>query len=233
MATTARVLDRQELDAMVDELLADFPPDRTEPEVFWGEQFDRGLGVGALPRRARRPRGLARAAGTGAAADPQGRCDQPGPPQHHRVRDGGAHVGRPRHRRADRPLPAADLHLRGDLVPALLRAGRRLGRGQPRHAGGARRRRVGDQRAEGVDHGRAPRSASDSCWPAPTPTSRSTGASPASWSTCRRRGWRCGRSTRSPVRRSSTRSSSPTHALPTPTVSAGWARVGASPSRPS
>jgi len=28
---------------MVDELLADLPPDRTEPEVFWGEQFDRGL----------------------------------------------------------------------------------------------------------------------------------------------------------------------------------------------
>ena len=28
---------------MVDELLADFPPERTEPEVFWGEQFDRGL----------------------------------------------------------------------------------------------------------------------------------------------------------------------------------------------
>jgi alkylation response protein AidB-like acyl-CoA dehydrogenase len=43
VTTTAKVLDRQELDAMVDELLADLPPDRTEPEVFWGEQFDRGL----------------------------------------------------------------------------------------------------------------------------------------------------------------------------------------------
>ena len=28
---------------MVDELLVGLPPERTEPEVFWGEQFDRGL----------------------------------------------------------------------------------------------------------------------------------------------------------------------------------------------
>ena len=49
VTTTARVLDRQELDAMVDELLADLPPDRTEPEVFWGEQFDRGLALVHFP----------------------------------------------------------------------------------------------------------------------------------------------------------------------------------------
>ena len=55
---------------MVDELLADLPPDRTEPEVFWGEQFDRGLawvhfpvGRGGLGVSARAP-------GPGAATHP-------------------------------------------------------------------------------------------------------------------------------------------------------------------
>ena len=43
----------------------------------------------------------------------------------------------------------------GDLVPALFRAGRRLRRRGPAHAGRARRRWLGDQRPEGLDLRRA------------------------------------------------------------------------------
>jgi len=44
MADTAtKELTTQEIDTMVDQLLADFPPATTEPRVFFGEQFDRGL----------------------------------------------------------------------------------------------------------------------------------------------------------------------------------------------
>ncbi len=34
----------EEIDEMVDELLASFPPASTDPKIFLGEQFDRGLG---------------------------------------------------------------------------------------------------------------------------------------------------------------------------------------------
>ena len=51
----------------------------------------------------------------------------------------------------------------------------------PEDHGGARRRRVGDQRPEGVDHPAATTPTTASCWPAPTPTRRSTRASPTCW----------------------------------------------------
>ena len=57
----------------------------------------------------------------------------------------------PRHRRAAAALAASAVDRRGGLVPAVLRAGRRVGPGQPGHPRGARRRRVDGQRAEGVD----------------------------------------------------------------------------------
>ena len=39
-----REISIADIDLMVDELLVDFPPASTEPAVFLGEQFDRGLG---------------------------------------------------------------------------------------------------------------------------------------------------------------------------------------------
>ena len=62
--------------------------------------------------------------------------------------------------------------------------------------GGARRRRVGRQRAEGVDVGRPRSPTSACCWPAPIPTCRSTRASPTSRSTCTSPASRSGRSAR-------------------------------------
>ena len=53
------------------------------------------------------------------------------------------------------PAPAADR--RGGVVPAVQRAVGRLGPRRAHHHGGARRRRVGRQRPEGVEHQRAPR----------------------------------------------------------------------------
>ncbi len=52
---------------------------------------------------------------------------------------------------------AADPHRRGDVVPAVQRARQRLRPRRADDAGRARRRRVGRQRSEGVEHERAPR----------------------------------------------------------------------------
>ena len=62
-----------------------------------------------------------------------------------------------RHRRAEAPVPPEDPVGRGAVVPGILRAQRRLRSRQHPDACGARRRRVGDHRSEGVDHARAPR----------------------------------------------------------------------------
>ena len=56
-----------------------------------------------------------------------------------------------------RALPAADRQRAGGVVPALQRARRRLRPREPADQGRARRRRVGHQRPEGVDVGRAGR----------------------------------------------------------------------------
>ena len=56
------------------------------------------------------------------------------------------------HRGAEEVLPAQDPLGRDRLVPGLQRARRRLRPGQPRHQGRARRRRVGHQRPEDLDH---------------------------------------------------------------------------------
>ena len=60
-----------------------------------------------------------------------------------------------RHRRAAAALPAADLPRRDDLVPAVLRAGRRLRPGQPDDQGHQGRRRLAHHRPEDLDHRRA------------------------------------------------------------------------------
>ena len=66
-----------------------------------------------------------------------------------------AHPVRLRHRRAEEALRAGGPARRRGLVPALLRAGRRLRSGRAAHARRARRRRLGDQRPEDLDLGRA------------------------------------------------------------------------------
>ena len=60
-------------------------------------------------------------------------------------------------RGAEAGVPAQDPARRDALVPGLQRAELGLGSRQPEDVGRARRRRVGDQRAEGVDDGRTPR----------------------------------------------------------------------------
>ena len=75
-------------------------------------------------------------------------------PGRRRSRRSGDHeVG---HRRAEGALPAPDRSPRGDLVPAVLRAGCRLRPRGPGDACGARRRHVVGPRPEGVDESRRP-----------------------------------------------------------------------------
>ena len=98
-------------------------------------------------------------------------------PRRHRRRHARADDHRPRHRGAEGALPRADAPRRRGVVPAVLRAGRRLG---PRGGADARaprgRRHVGAQRPEGVDDQRAVRRRTACCWRAPTPSSPSTRA---------------------------------------------------------
>ena len=134
--------------------------------------------------------------------------------QHPRPRHGRPDDHRVRHRRAEAALPAEDPHLRGDLVPGLLRAQRGL---RPRLAPDPRRqgrRPLRRQRPEGVDVARAHRRLDDAAGPHRSRARPSTRASPTSCSTCTRPASPCGRSSRSPATRSSTRCSSTTCACP-------------------
>ncbi len=90
----------------------------------------------------------------------------------------------------------------------------------------ARRGWVGRQRPEGVDVDGAAPPTGASCWRAPTPRSRSTTASRASWSTCSTpTASTSGRCASSPATRCSTRCSSTTSSCPT-TASSGQANDG-------
>ena len=87
--------------------------------------------VRALPRRPRWARGRAEAAGGGQpAARGGGRTDRVRRATH-RVRHGRAHDRHPRHRGAEASVPAAAVHRRRDVVPAVQRAGRGLRRRRP------------------------------------------------------------------------------------------------------
>ncbi len=90
----------------------------------------------------RRRRGVGRAGWPGAAAR-------------------GPHDRGARHRCAEAALPARHRHGHQGLVPAVQRAGRGLRPRGPDHFRGARRRRVGRERPEGVDLGRAGRGPRD------------------------------------------------------------------------
>ena len=91
---------------------------------------------------------------------------------------------RVRHRRAEAALPHEAAARRGDLEPAVQRAGRRLRRRVTLDDRGSRRRRVGAStaRRSGRRARSTPTSARSSAAPIPTP--RSTRASPRSSSTC-------------------------------------------------
>ena len=82
----------------------------------------------------------------GAAAHERDRARH-GRADDHGARDGGAEAA----------LPAEDAHGRGDLVPGLLRAGRRLRPRGRAHADRGQGRPLPRQRAEGLVVGRAPR----------------------------------------------------------------------------
>ena len=138
----------------VDELLRDHPPSKTDPQEFLGAQFDHGLAWVHFPEGSRRARRRPRPSAGRRRSAARRRRARPDAAQLHGHRDDGADDGCLRQRRAAAALPAYRVHVRGDLVPDVLRAGRRVRRRIARDARRARRRRVGDQRPEGLDdHG--------------------------------------------------------------------------------
>ena len=119
----------------------------------------RGLGLGGsvvarrllragIDARGRRDRG--------GGADPGGRRRSSGRRRH---RAGRADDPRPRIARAEGSAAAPHRHRRGHVVPAVQRAGQRIRPRRAHHPGRPRRRRVGRQRPEGVEHQRPPRRA--------------------------------------------------------------------------
>ena len=126
-----------------------------------------GRGRRARPAALRRPAGplalrvLRRAASAGRSRSADGRADDPD------ARDA----------RPDRAARAADPRGPRRVVPAVQRAGRRLGSRGAHHPRGAGRRAVDHQRAEGVEQHGAARRTTACCSRAPTPTCRSMPAS--------------------------------------------------------
>ena len=206
-------------------------PASSDPREFLGARFDAGLawvyfpgGIGGLdlPRELS-VAGRSRAGRGGRAAG--GRSTK-----RHRDGHGGADDRRLRHRRAAAKVPAAVVHWGTPLLPAVQRAGCWIGPGRGGHPRGPRRRRLGRQRAEGVDVDGAARADGD-----PGRTYRPDGAQTSRPDLLlvrhdRIRVSTSGRCARSPARPSSTRSSSPMSGCPTPTGSAP--RVAAGRSRP-
>ena len=123
------------------------------------------------------------------------------------------------------------LRRRDALVPGLQRAELGLRPGQPEDVRRARRRRVGDQRPEGVDDRRPPRRLLLPARPAPTPTRRSTRASPTCSCRCASPASRCAASPSPTGRPSSARSSSTTPAARRTTSSAASTTGGRWPTR--
>ncbi len=143
--------DEQRVIDLVDDLLASFPPKETDPKVFLGEQFDRGLawvhfpeGHGGLDLSPKLQKTINERVFARRRAEPL----LPQPDRLRHVRADGRGVGQ---RGAEDAVPAPAVHGRGDLVPAVLRAGRRFRLRRPVGPRRARRRRVDRQRPEGVD----------------------------------------------------------------------------------
>ncbi len=113
-----------------------------------------GPGLGPLPRGRRRSRPRPEAAADRQRADLRRRRARTRSPQPDRLRHVRPDRRRVGHRGAEAALPAAAVHRRGDLVPALQRAGRGLRLRRPVVPRREGRRRVDRQRPEGVDDAR-------------------------------------------------------------------------------
>ena len=88
-------------------------------------------------------------------AEEMARVNAPRADQRPRHRDRGADDHRPRHRSPEAALPQAHPHRRGHLVPALLRAERRIRPGRPQDQRGKRGRPLRGQRSEDLDQRRS------------------------------------------------------------------------------
>ncbi len=120
--STTLTTDEQRVIDLTTELLESFPPKDTAPAEFLGQQFDRGLawvhfpegngGLGLNPKlqTADQRAGLRRWRSERDVSQPD------------RARDDRPHRRRVGERGAEAALPAAAVHGRGDLVPAVLRA---------------------------------------------------------------------------------------------------------------
>ena len=205
LAVVCDPMDADQILALTDQLLAEHDPaDRID---FRGAQYDLGLawvhfpeGFGGLGADAKLQRVVEdRLRGAGVKYTEIG------------WNGFGLFLAAPDDRRARAagdegpPAPSA-VHRRGDLVPAVQRARRRERPRVARDPGRARRRRVGRQRPEGVEHARAHGRPRDARRPHRPRRAQAPRASPTSRSTCTRRASRCGRCGRSPARPSSTRS---------------------------
>ena len=197
--------ETRQVEEALDALLAANDPKAIDNVAFRGARYDAGLawvhfpkgfgGLGVRPElnklvEQRRPRR---------------RCpaDQSGHVLHGPRRPDDRH---PRQRRGQRALPAPDVHGRGGVVPAVLRAGRRLRLRRARHAGGPRRRRVDRQRPEGLEHAGPHRRLRHARHPHRPRRAEAQGDDVLRARHARRRASRCARCARSPARRSSTRS---------------------------
>ncbi len=150
-ATTTTATDdlTAEVTAWLD---ANWDPDLTVEE-WWGRLGPSGWAVPTWPVESY-GKGLSRSEGvrvmqTISGYPRAGRARWP----RHAAR--GPHDLHPRHRRAEGALPPRHRHRQAGLVPALQRARRGLRPRRSQHARRARRRRVGRQRSEGLDLGRA------------------------------------------------------------------------------
>ena len=127
-----------------------------EVRLAWDRELSAGgwLGVG-WPRGVRRTRARpARGDRLRVRVRPR---ERPVPGHRQRPRPARPDAARDGQRGAEEALPAADPRRRGTVGPGLQRAGRRLRPRVGAHPRGARRRRVGGQRPEGLDLLRHPR----------------------------------------------------------------------------
>ena len=127
---------------------------RAEPEAH-PEAARRRRVRGAALAAALRARRRSRAAAHHRRRDAARRRVEAGQPDRHRALR--ADPRRARERRAEGAVHLADAHRRGDVVPAVQRARRRLRPREPEHARRARRRRLRRQRPEDLDVARRAR----------------------------------------------------------------------------